>query len=81
MLILMDRNRQVYLEKMQSGSLHYVPADIAHRVANTGEEVLSFGACWPADAGYDYKEIQLNGFAGRLLNENGHPLLRLEKSK
>lgn len=75
MLILMDRNRKVRSEEMKPGSLHYIPADTAHRVANTGNDVLSFGACWPADAGYDYEEIKIHGFAARLMNKNGVPQL------
>src|SRR5690606_404218 len=51
-LILMDRKRNTRIEKMQEGSLHYIPAHTAHRVANTGDDILSFGACWPADAGH-----------------------------
>lgn len=78
-LILMDRSRRLRLEKVRPGSLHYIPADTGHRVANTGTGILSFGACWPADAGYDYEEIMRNGFAGRLLNVGGHPHLKLEK--
>lgn len=76
MLILMDHNRKVKTEKMKPGSLHYIPAHIAHRVANTGNDILSFGACWPADAGYDYEEIKKNGFAARLINVNGIPELK-----
>lgn len=75
-LILMDRNRKIRTEMVRSGSLHYIPADTAHRVANSGNDILSFGACWPADAGYDYEEIERNGFSARLFNENGNPVLR-----
>jgi len=74
-LILMDRNRNARFEQMQPGSLHYIPAHTAHRVANTGKDILSFGACWPADAGYDYEEIEANGFSARLINEGGTPKL------
>lgn len=76
-LILMDRNRKVRVEKMQPGSLHYIPADTAHRVANTGTSVLSFGACWPSDAGYDYQQIQRNGFSGRVIDADGCPQLKI----
>jgi glucose-6-phosphate isomerase len=76
MLILMDKKRKVYAEKMRPGSLHYIPAHTAHRVSNTGKNVLSFGACWPADAGYDYDEIKKNGFAARLINADGIPQLK-----
>ena len=74
-LILMDRNRNCRAELMYPGSLHYIPAHTAHRVANTGNTQLVFSACWPADAGYDYEEIIQNGFSARLLNKNGKPEL------
>jgi glucose-6-phosphate isomerase, archaeal len=74
-LILMDRNRNCYAESMHPGSLHYIPAHTAHRVANTGSSQLVFGACWPSDAGHDYDEIKRNGFSCRLLNKDGKPQL------
>jgi glucose-6-phosphate isomerase len=74
-LILMDRNRKTWAETMKPGSLHYIPAHTAHRVANTGNEVLSFAACWPADAGHDYEEIANNGFSARLFEINEKPEL------
>ena len=75
MLILMDEERNVWAEKMFPGSLHYIPARVAHRVANTGSETLVFAACWPSDAGHDYGTIARDGFARRLLDVNGKPEL------
>lgn len=67
MLILMDRQRRAWAERMSPGSLHYIPGHTAHRTANTSAaEPLIFGACWPADAGHDYEEIRTNGFSARL---------------
>jgi glucose-6-phosphate isomerase, archaeal len=74
-LILMNRDRSCRAELMHSGTLHYIPAHTAHRVANTGSTQLVFSACWPSDAGYDYEEIIKNGFSCRLLNKNGKPQL------
>jgi len=74
-LILMNENREVWAERMFPGSLHFIPGRIAHRVANTGSQLLSFGASWPADAGHNYEEIRKNGFARRLINQNGIPTL------
>lgn len=71
MLIFMDINRNVWAERMYPGSLHYIPGGIAHRVSNTGNQLLSFAACWPSDAGHNYEEIARNGFACRLLDRNG----------
>jgi glucose-6-phosphate isomerase len=74
-LILMDRERHVWAERMTPGSLHYIRGGLAHRVANTGYEALSFAACWPSDAGHNYGEIAQNGFAARLLEVGGVPQL------
>jgi glucose-6-phosphate isomerase len=75
MLILMDRDRNTWAEEMYPGSLHYIGSNIAHRVANTGETTLIFGASWPADAGHNYEEIAQKGFSARLLEINGQPVL------
>ncbi len=74
-LILMDRNRNTWGEEVYPGSLHYIGSDIAHRLANTGDENLVVGACWPSDAGHDYEEIAENGFSARLVEINGQPVL------
>jgi glucose-6-phosphate isomerase len=74
-LILMTRDRVTRHEEMRPGTLHYIPAHTAHRVANTGDEPLSFGACWPSDAGHDYEEIEKHGFSSRLFDINGKPAL------
>lgn len=75
MLILMDRERNTWAKEILPGSLHYIPAGIAHRVANVGNEELVFSACWPSDAGHDYETIARNGFSSRLLQINGTPKL------
>lgn len=74
-LLLMNRNRECRAENMYPGSLHYIPANTGHRVVNCGSTTLAFGACWPADAGYDYEEIKNNGFGIRILEINGSPIL------
>jgi glucose-6-phosphate isomerase len=75
MLLLMDRERNCRAEIVRPGSLHYIPAHTAHRVANTGTIILSFGASWPSDAGHDYEEIFRNGFSSRLIEAEGEPQL------
>ncbi len=72
-LLLMDEERNCWAEKMFPGSLHYINAFIAHRTINTGDVQLSFGACWPSDAGHNYQEIIDNGFSARLIEVNGKP--------
>ena len=70
-LILMDEGRRTVFEPMEPGSVHYVPFNTAHRVANTGDSVLSFLACWPSDAGHDYGTIASKGFSARIRKING----------
>ncbi|MCC6681988.1 MAG: cupin domain-containing protein [Phycisphaeraceae bacterium] len=74
-LILMDEQRHCRLEWLSPGSLHYIPGHTAHRVANTGDEPLTFAACWPADAGHDYDTIARHGFTARLRCVDGEPTL------
>jgi glucose-6-phosphate isomerase len=78
-LILMNEDGRTWYEPMQPGSVHYIPGRTAHRVANIGDSVLSFLACWPADAGHDYDTIAANGFGARLLAVDGEPQLVLNR--
>jgi glucose-6-phosphate isomerase, archaeal len=74
-LILMDESRKTVFEPMSPGTLHYVSAYTAHRVANTGGCLLTVLACWPSDAGHDYDVIARDGFSARLRNVGGFPVL------
>jgi glucose-6-phosphate isomerase len=74
-LILMEPSGHVWIERMTPGSLHYIPGETAHRVANTGSLPLVFNACWPSQAGHDYRRIEENGFTARLLERDGEPTL------
>jgi glucose-6-phosphate isomerase, archaeal len=74
-LLLMDRERRCRAERMVPGSTHAIPPDTAHRTVNVGTGVLSFGACWPSDAGHDYTTIAREGFSVRVMRRNGSPVL------
>jgi glucose-6-phosphate isomerase len=74
-LLLMDKNRNTHAERMIPGSLHYIPGFTAHRVVNTGNCILRFGACWPSDAGYNYDLIMSEGFSKRVKNIDNVPSL------
>ena len=74
-LILMDAERRTRVEWVRPGSLHYIPGHTAHRMANTGDSLFSFGACWPSDAGHDYASIAKAGFSARLLKRREGPTL------
>jgi len=75
MMLFMDKSRNTWAEKIFPGSVHYINGFTAHRVANTGETILAFGACWPSDAGHNYELIAKNGFSKRLMKINGVPQL------
>ena len=74
-LLLMDRDRRCRAEYMVPGSTHAIPPDTAHRTINVGPTVLSFGACWPSDAGHDYAAIARDGFSMRVVRREGSAVL------
>lgn len=74
-LIMMNVFRQTWTEPMSAGTLHYIPLNVAHRVANTGQSPLRFVACWPSDAGHDYESIRQEGFGVRLVARKGRPVV------
>lgn len=74
-LILMDEGRRTCWERMEPGTVHYVPGHTAHRVANIGSEPVSFIAFWSSDAGHDYATIASQGFSARMREVEGEPTL------
>lgn len=74
-LLMMDRNRKIQASIMKPGSLHFIPLNVAHRVANTGIEPLIFGACWPSDAGHEYNIIDEKGFSSRIIEDGSRAIL------
>jgi glucose-6-phosphate isomerase, archaeal len=66
-LLLLTPGGTIRAERISAGSLHYIDANTAHRVANTGDEPLIFGASWPSDAGHNYAEIASQGFGARVV--------------
>jgi glucose-6-phosphate isomerase, archaeal len=78
-LILMDESRKTVFEPISTGTLHYVPAYAAHRIANTGNSLLTVLACWPSDAGHDYDVNARDGFSACLRNIGGCPVLVEER--
>ena len=75
MLVLMDEQRNYAVQEMSAGSTHYIPGHTAHRVVNIGAQPLTFLACWPSDAGYDYATIEEHGFSVRVMCRGGRPAL------
>ena len=74
-LLMMDEDGSCRAEEVTSGTLHYIPGRVAHRLINTGEVDLVVGACWPSDAGHDYGTIETGGFPVRVVCRDGAPFI------
>lgn len=71
LLLLMDAKEHVWAEKIYPNSLHYVHGNLAHRIVNTGDQVLKVGACWPSGAGHNYDWVEAHPFPVRVYKKNG----------
>jgi glucose-6-phosphate isomerase len=58
-------------EYMERGKVVYVPPYWAHRSVNTGSEPLLTFYVYPADAGHNYGDIEIEGFPQRIYLRNG----------
>lgn len=54
-ILMLVENEITRMEKVMPGSVHYIPGNTAHRLINTGEEILSVSACWQSVSGHDYR--------------------------
>lgn len=75
LLLLQDEQGDARFEKVFAGSVHIIPGFTAHRLINTGAEVLSALAVWPAAAGHDYAALA-NGFRRRVFAHNQNIAVR-----
>lgn len=66
LLLLQHQDGDCTLEQVFAGSVHHIPSFTAHRLINTGDEVLSALAVWPTVAGHDYSALQPQGFKLRV---------------
>ncbi|EOH6332140.1 glucose-6-phosphate isomerase family protein [Citrobacter koseri] len=69
LLLLQTEQGEARLENIFAGSIHIIPGFTAHRLINTGSDVLSALAVWPGVAGHDYMALA-SGFKLRLFEEN-----------
>lgn len=76
LLLLIDLQGSARIERVTPGSLHYIPGNTAHRLINTGDTMLSVGACWQSNSGHDYtKSVQLLTRV-RVFDEGGQPVIK-----
>jgi glucose-6-phosphate isomerase len=72
-LVMATEEGEPAVEPMRRGTVSYVPGGWAHRSVNVGAEPLVFFAAFPADAGYDYKTIEEQGFPVLVVERGGVP--------
>lgn len=72
-LLMATEQGEPAVEPMGRGTVNYVPGGWAHRSVNVGSEPLVFFAAFPADAGYDYKTIEEQGFPVLIVERDGAP--------
>jgi glucose-6-phosphate isomerase len=72
-LVMATEAGEPAVEPMLRGSVNYVPGGWAHRSVNVGAVPLVFLAAFPADAGYDYKTIEEQGFPVLVVDRDGEP--------
>ncbi len=75
-LLMRDREGKIKDIKLEKGVVAYVPPEHAHRVVNTGNEILSFLAFYSRYAGHDYKSIEKEGFGAVVIEEEGKPVIK-----
>jgi glucose-6-phosphate isomerase, archaeal len=73
--VLMDRDRNTWMEPASPGSVHHVPPGVAHRAVNTGNETFVFVSYWASETGHDYQAIRERGFGARLVLRAGVSVL------
>lgn len=71
LLLLMNEQREMYVEKVFPGSIHYIDGKYAHRLVNIGDSVFKVAACWPTTAGHDYEAVRKGEFPYRVYKING----------
>jgi glucose-6-phosphate isomerase len=57
------------------GAVSHIPPGYAHRVANTGDEMLVYAAIYRLSAGHDYERVARQGFLHRVIELEGQPAL------
>jgi glucose-6-phosphate isomerase len=57
----------------EPGVITHIPPQYAHRVVNTGDELLVFVASFHLSAGHNYEPVIQRGFAQLLVERDGKP--------
>lgn len=74
-LLLETRAGEFEAVRWQPGTITHIPPQWAHRVVNTGADLLVFVASYHLAAGHDYAPILARGFAQVVVEREGAPVL------
>lgn len=74
-LLMQDGQDGTRAERLEPGSMVYVPPGWAHRSVNAGTEPLVFMYVFPAHAGHDYGAIRQTGFSQVVVQAQGRPVV------
>lgn len=70
-MLMKTPENECVAEPMRPGRLVYVPPYWAHRSINTGDVSLVSVCTYPAEAGHNYGDIEVQGFPKRVFLKNG----------
>jgi glucose-6-phosphate isomerase, archaeal len=62
-------------EPWKAGTVTHIPPMWAHRVVNTGEQVLVYAGVYHASAGHDYTLVEAQGFSKVVVERDGKPCI------
>lgn len=74
-LLLQTIDGEFRAEPWQPGTISHIPPMWAHRVVNTGDDMLVFVASYHLSAGHDYAPIIEKGFRKLVVERAGQPTL------
>lgn len=78
LVMFLSREGECWCEELEEGSLHKIPADIARRLINIGDEPLMISQCIPSNAGYDYDSIDEHPFTCHVYDDNGEMAIEVD---
>jgi len=70
-LLLQTLDGEFQAERWTPGTISHIPPMWAHRVVNTGDDMLVFVASYHLSAGHDYTPIEEKGFKQLVVETNG----------
>lgn len=75
-MMLKTQAGDVRAEPIHRGRMVYCPPYWAHRSVNTSDDDLISYCVYPADAGHNYGDIEVQGFVKRVVEEDGKAVVK-----